>query len=76
MQELPFGAKPYLCVSTLIDVTPGRRKSKPPISTHGDGKPAFARQGMRKDPKQQSTCRGILYVVASLLSAGILSTTP
>ena len=50
---MPLGAKPYLCVSQLILVTPLRAKSN-----GTEGNPARERKGMRNDPRQQSTWRG------------------
>lgn len=50
---MPLGAKPYLCVSQLMLVTPLRVKSN-----GADGNPARERKGMRKEPRQQSTWRG------------------
>lgn len=50
---MPLGAKPYLCVSQLILVTPLRLKSN-----GAEGNPARERNGTRKDPRQQSTWRG------------------
>lgn len=50
MMEEPLAAKPYLCVSQDIDVTPSTRKSKGVV-----GSPAFSRKGMIKLPRQQST---------------------
>lgn len=43
MTLLPLGARPYVCVSTEMEVTPGQRKSKPPVSAHGEAKPARER---------------------------------
>lgn len=40
-------------------VTPLSLKSKSSVS-----KPAWERKGTRKDPRQQSTCRGILRLAA------------
>ena len=74
MTLLPFGAKPYLCVSTLMDVTPGRRKSR--YEEEAMGKPAEFRRGTRKEPKQQSTCKGNECVKASLESAASGSMMP
>jgi hypothetical protein len=42
-------------------VTPLSLKSNNSVS-----KPAFSRKGTRKDPRQQSTCRGIFLLTASL----------
>lgn len=66
-----MGAKPYLCVSQLIDVTPLSRKSKGVVS-----KPAFSRNGMRKEPRQQSTCSGRFLLSAILESAEMSSMMP
>jgi hypothetical protein len=43
MALLPLGAKPYLCVSTEMELTLEQRKSKPPVSAHGEAKPARER---------------------------------
>src|ERR1700733_5242104 len=69
--ELPLGAKPYLCVSQLMLVTPLSLKSKSSVS-----KPALSRKGTRNEPRQQSTCRGILRLSASLESADMSSMMP
>ena len=69
--ELPFGAKPYLWVSQLMLVTPFNLKSKSSVS-----KPAFSRKGTRKEPRQQSTCNGILRLMASLERALMSSMIP
>ena len=61
----------YLWVSMLIDVTPGNRKSK-----SGREKPASAMNGMRKPPKQASTCNGMLYLIANCESSSIGSIAP
>ena len=68
MQELPLGAKPYLWVSTEMEVTPGERKSKKPSDEgeesdeeNGAAKPALESRGTRKEPRQQSTWRGREY---------------
>ncbi len=71
MVELPLGAKPYLCVSQLMEVTPLRRKSKGVVS-----KPAFSRKGTRKEPRQQSTCRGSCFLRAILERAEMSSMIP
>jgi hypothetical protein len=68
---LPLGAKPYLCVSTEMLVTPGTRKSK-----SGASKPARERKGMTKEPRQQSTWRGSFLARARRESAGMSSTIP
>ena len=54
MQELPLGAKPYLCVSQDMDVTPLSRKSNVSM-----GKPDFVRKGRRKEPRHASTWKGM-----------------
>jgi hypothetical protein len=77
--ELPLGAKPYLCVSHEIDVTPLRRKSKSVVS-----KPALSRKGTRKEPRQQSTWRGSFFfrarreseVMSSMMPWGKLGAEP
>lgn len=66
-----MGAKPYLCVSQLMEVTPLRRKSKGTVS-----KPAFSRKGRRKEPRQQSTWSGRRFLSASLDSAEMSSMMP
>lgn len=49
--EDPLGAKPNLCVSVEMDVTPGTRKSN-----GGSLRPSDSAKAMRKEPRQQSTC--------------------
>jgi len=66
-----LGAKPYLCVSQLMLVTPGTRKSK-----SGAWKPERARKGIRKEPRQQSTCRHVLRDCARRPRVGMSSTMP
>src|SRR6056300_1876014 len=52
--EEPFCAKPYLCVSTLIDVTPGTWKSNKECL---ESQANLLRNGRKKPPKQASTCK-------------------
>jgi hypothetical protein len=66
-----LGAKPYLWVSQLMLVTPFSLKSKSSVS-----KPAFSKKGTRNDPRQQSTCNGILRFTASLERAVMSSIIP
>ena len=68
---MPLGANPYLCVSQLMLVTPLLTKSK-----GGAGKPARARKGTRKEPRQQSTCRGKVFRRARRERAAMSSITP
>lgn len=68
---LPLGAKPYLCVSQLMEVTPRRRKSKGTV-----GKPAAERKGTRNEPRQQSTWRGMCRRRASLEREAMSSMMP
>lgn len=70
--EDPFGVKPYLCVSTLIEVTPFCLKS----TGYGKGKPAFSMNGSKNPPKHASMCRGRLNLIASEDKAGISSIIP
>lgn len=78
MTEDPLGANPYLCVSHLqitgllvidegirggtneMELTPGTRKSN-----GSTGYPARSRKGMRKEPRQQSTCKPSPNLIAS-----------
>jgi len=71
MMEEPLGAKPYLCVSVDMEVTPGTTKSKA-----GSACPAAPAQAMRKEPRQASTCRGRPRRSASAPSSPMGSTTP
>ena len=48
-----------MCVSQLIEVTPGSLKSN-----GGNSKPALFINGIKNPPKQASTWRGILYLTA------------
>lgn len=66
-----MGAKPYLWVSQLMLVTPFSLKSKSSVS-----KPAFSKKGTKNDPRQQSTCNGILRFTASLERAVMSSIIP
>ena len=68
---VPFGAKPYLWVSQDMLVTPLLVKSK-----SGASKPARVRNGIRKEPRQQSTWRRIDRLRASLDKAGMSSVMP
>ena len=70
--DAPFGEKPYLCGSQLMEVTPSSEKS----ATCGGGKPAADMKGRRKPPRQQSRWRPIPRERASAESSSIGSMTP
>ncbi len=55
-----------MCVSTLMDVTPGTLKSKPPVSAKGEGKPAeeMKRSGNGFSGTKKRGRAGALYGVA------------
>jgi hypothetical protein len=70
--EEPFGAKPNLCVSMEMEVTPGTVKSK----AQGCAKPASPAKGISSEPRHASTCSGSPRSSASAASSGMGSTTP
>ena len=64
----PFCARPYLCVSTDMDVTPGTRKSNG--AEVGNASPmASDAKGITKPPRHASTCRHVLWRRAMAASA-------
>ena len=66
-----LGAKPNLCVSADMEVTPRTEKSKGAVS-----KPACGRKGSIKLPRQLSTCSPQLRPSAICARAGMSSVTP
>ena len=62
---------PTLWVSQLMLVTPGKRKSM-----SGRLKPASSINGVKKPPRHESTCRGILYLTASFDNSSMGSMAP
>ena len=60
-----------MCKSADIDVTPSRRKSNLGVVSI----PAFLWNATKNPPKQQSTCKGFLYLTAILDNDSISSQT-
>ena len=67
----PFNPKPYLWVSALIEVTPGRRKSNT-----GTGYPRSSPHARMNPPRHPSTCSRVSRSTARSESSAIGSTRP